>query len=639
VVFEPDDVVVPGQPGELLLDLAGAAGIPLLSECGGQGTCGSCRVLVQRGRVSFADQAGREEEITAPREVLACQTAAAGDLVVRIPPEARLRPLHQRITGYLGPEARVYLQEPHQGMPLARRLALELAPPSFDDPTPDWERLAMGLRHACGAERNLTANLDVLREMPRLLRELDFKVSVTVLDEGWQDRLIALGKPDGDPLLGLALDIGTTNIKAELVDLGSGRVLGGASEFNAQARYGEDVISRIIWAQEHEWGADELQDALVTSVNTVIGELLKQTQAAQEQIVAVSCAGNATMISFRLRLPADAIRRAPHVAPVGLPPTVQAGMLGLDTHPAAGVYCLPAINGYVGGDISGGILATGMFAAEDLRALVDVGTNGEIVVGNRDWRMCCACSAGPAFEGMGIECGLPARPGAIESLRYESEHDCVDVRTIGEELPVGVCGNGLAETLATLLDAQVIDRAGNLVAEFPSPRMRQADGEMQFVLLWSDQNATGRDLVLRQSEIDNLIRAKAAVFAALVTLLEELGLSTGDIGHFYLAGAFGSHLDVRTAIKIGLLPDLPAERVTVAGNTALAGAYLTLLSSEARDEIQKLARATTYMDLSTSSRFMEEYIAAQMLPHTNLERFPSLAPDNAGPEWGNSLNR
>jgi len=624
VVFEPDGVVVEGQAGELLLDLALTAGLPLLSECGGQGTCGSCRVQVQSGRVRFLNRSGLEEQITTPQEVLACQTAAAGDLVVHVPPETRLCPPDERITGYMGPEAAAFLRPGRTGFPLGERIQVQLSPPSFDDPTPDWERLLEGLRQARYGRRNITANLDVLREIPPQLRALDFSVSATLVDEGCHHRLIALGQPEQEEALGLAVDIGTSNVKAELVQLRTGRVLAGASQLNAQVRYGEDVISRIIWAQEHEGGADELQDAVTSTVNSLIEELLQETGASQHQIIAVSCAGNATMISLRLGIPADAIRRAPHIAPLGLPPVISAGLLGLQVHPQAAVSCLPAINGYVGGDITGGILATGLFEADSLTLLIDVGTNGEIVIGSKDWMVCCSCSAGPAFEGVGIECGLPARPGAIESLAYDPDQDRTTVRTIGDEPPVGLCGNGLVETLASLLDAGVIDRAGNLVPDFPSPRMREANGEPQFVLLWKEDTATAKDLVLRQGEIDNLLRAKAAVFAAVSTLLEELGLDIAQIDRLYLAGAFGSHLDVRTAVEIGLLPDLPAERVTVAGNTALVGAYITLLSSEAREQVSRLARATTYVDLSTSSHFMEEFVAAQMLPHTDLERFPSI---------------
>ncbi len=628
VVFEPEGITVEGQSGDLLLDLAVTAGLPLLSECGGQGICASCRVQVRSGSVRLLNKDGLEEQITTPREVLACQTAALSDLVVYVPPETRLAPADESVTGFLGKAGEAFLRSPHRGFPLGERVELELPPPSFDDPRPDWERLHDGLCQARCGDRNITADLDVLREALTQLRDLDFSVSATLVDEGCHHRLIDLGPPQQQDALGLAVDIGTSNVKAELVELRSeqhsGRILAAASQLNAQVRYGEDVITRIIWAQEHEHGAEDLQDAVISTVNGLIDQLLQEAGATHEQIIAVSCAGNATMISFRLRLRADAIRRAPHIAPVGLPPVVPAGILGLQVHPRAAVACAPAINGYVGGDITAGILATGLFAAEELTLLVDVGTNGEIVLGNKDWMMCCSCSAGPAFEGMGIDCGLPARPGAVEVFRYDPDQDEATVRTIGDQPPVGLCGNGLVEMLASLLETGVIDRAGNLTADFSSPRMREVNGELQFVLLWKDQTALDRDLVLTQADIDDLLRTKAAVFAALVTLLDELGLDMDQVSHLYLAGAFGSHLDMQAAVQIGLLPDLPLERVTVAGNTALVGAYVALLSSEARQQLASIARATTYLDLSTSTRFMDEFVAAQMLPHTDLERFPSL---------------
>lgn len=624
VRFEPEGETTEGEAGALLLDLAAKAGSPVRSDCGGRGICRSCRVEVRSGRIRRLDQDGAEETVAAACEVLACQTAALTDLVVYVPPEVRLCPTGEEVAGYLGPGAAALLRPPARGFPLAERLALRLPPPSFDDPTPDWERLQRALREHLGQERPLVCDLGLLRRLPDGLRAHDFALSATVVDEGERHRVIDLGRVGGREVLGLAVDIGTTTVRAELVDLTTGQVRGGAAEFNAQARYGEDVISRIIWTQEHAGGAEDLRRAVVGTINGLVQRLLGQVEARREQIVAVSVAGNATMICLLLRLPADTIRRAPHVPPVGRPPYLSAAPLGLLAHPEAAVFCLPAINGYVGGDITGGILASDLAQRDELSLFIDVGTNGEVVLGNREWMICCSCSAGPAFEGMGIEAGLPARPGAIESLVYDRSSDTVQVRTVAGEPPVGLCGNGLVTALASLLEAQVIDRVGQLMSDYPSPRMRQVEGEWQFVLLWAEETGIGRDLVLRQSEIDNLIRAKAAVYAAVSTLLEALGLTGEQIERLYLAGAFGSHLDVAAAIKIGLLPDLPPERVTVAGNTALMGAYLALLSSTARRQLGEFAQATTYLDLSSVPRFMEEFVAALMLPHTELERFPSV---------------
>ena len=624
VVFEPDNLTVTGRAGDSLLDLAAAAGIPLRAQCGGQGTCGGCGVVVRQGRIA-PREGGPAEEITSPREVLACATSAVGDLIVHVPAAVRLGSTAPATDGYLSPAALALLEPARRGLPLAQRLTVQLPLPSADDPTGDWERLAAGLTRALPEPRPLHADLGLLRQLPARLREWEFAVTADLVDEGSQLRLISLGGPETAPALGVAIDIGTTTVRAHLVDLGTGAILGGSSQFNGQGRFGEDVISRIIWTQEQPDGPAQLHRAVTETVNRLIDQLTAAAGADPDQILALSVAGNATMIALLLQIPAGSIRRAPHIPPISQPPVLTAGELGLRAPPQAAVYCAPAINGYVGGDISAGVLATGLFAADELTLLVDVGTNGEIVLGNREWMICCACSAGPAFEGMGIECGIPARPGAVESLRYDPDRDETTGRTIGDGAPVGLCGNGLVETLATLLAAGVIDRAGNMDPDYPSRRMRRGEGEWEFVLVDGTRTATGRDLVLRQSEIDNLLRAKAAVYAAISTLLEKLGLEMAQIQRLHLAGAFGSRLDIATAMDIGLLPDMPTERITVAGNTALMGAHVALLSSTARDQLGTLARSMTYFDLSSSPAFMEEYVAAQMLPHTDLDRFPRAA--------------
>ena len=622
VVFEPDQLTVTGREGDRLLDLAAAAGIPMLAQCGGQGVCESCRVVVHRGRIA-SRETGEVEEITSPREVLACATNAAGDLVVHVPPEARLAGLRQEDVRYLAPAALALLGPSRRGLPLGQRVSVQLAPPSADDPSADWERLVAGLSAVLPEPRAIRADLELLRELPGRLRELDFAVTADLVDDGSGLHLIALGGPGRPQALGLAVDIGTTTVKAQLVRLHDGALLGATAQFNGQGRYGEDVISRIIWTQEHKHGRAELHRAVTQTLNGLIEELLAGAGAEAREVLSLAVSGNATMIALLLQIPPDTIRRAPHIPPIAQPPIWSAGELGLQAHPQAAVYCAPAINGYVGGDISAGILASGLWATEELGLLVDVGTNGEIVLGNHEWMICCSCSAGPAFEGMGLTSGVPARLGAVESLRYDPERDETTVRTMGDLPPVGLCGNGLVETLASLLHARVIDRAGNLTPEFPSRRLRQAEGEWEFVVVEGSQTAGGQDLVLRQSDIDNLLRAKAAVYAAISTLLAELGLKVEQIERLYLAGAFGSHLDVRTAMEIGLLPELPPERITMAGNTALTGAYLALLSSGAREALGQVAQTTTYFDLSSSNRFMEEYVSAQMLPHTDLGRFPS----------------
>ncbi len=627
VTFEDYQIQAPAEAGETILEVAEQAGVGIASYCGGQGTCLQCQVVVTSGEVQPKNEARWQQE-PAPGggiKVLACQSLVSEDIAVKIPIRSRPGDFTVReiepMTGEL-----VDLDRFGPLTPLARQFVLTLPEPTRDDTISDLQRLRRALVDEDAEMEPLVIDLPVLRELPQALRENDFEVAVAVSDNGPTRKICAVRPPAAaDSSLGLAIDVGTSTVAVELVDLDSGQVVGGAIRRNGQIPYGEDVISRIVWTQQ---GPDRLQrmhQAIIDTLNDLLSYLHQEHSVAGEQVIAASVAGNATMINFLLRIDASPIRRTPHTPPATEMPVVTAQQLGLNIHPQAAVcVCHPAVSGFVGGDITAGVVATGMHKADELSLLIDVGTNGEIVVGNKDWLMCASCSAGPAFEGVGVAAAMPATAGAVTRFRYDGDEDAVEYESVAGQSPRGICGSGLVEMIASLAETEVIDRTGNINSDFPSERICKRNDELGFTLFWPDETARDEPIIIYQHDIENLLRSKAAVLAGITVLLNKLDLATTDVEQMYLAGAFGAGLDVDKAVAIGLLPDIPRERLDVVGNSALAGAYLTLMSRQARQQAQETVAAMTYLDLSTDTDFMDEFIASNFIPHTDLSRFPSV---------------
>jgi uncharacterized 2Fe-2S/4Fe-4S cluster protein (DUF4445 family) len=331
------------------------------------------------------------------------------------------------------------------------------------------------------------------------------------------------------------------------------------------------------------------------------------------------------MTHLLLGIDPAAIRREPYVPALKTAPTLRASEVGLDIHPWAPIYLAPCVSSYVGGDITAGVMATAMAESPRLTLFIDMGTNGEMVIGSQEWLVCCSCSAGPAFEGSGVEYGMYATVGAIERLSYDPEADLVEWMTIGEAKPRGICGSGLVDALAALLRAGVVDRAGRIDLGFQSRRVRVRNERPEFVFVWGEEVGRPDDISLGEDGIQNLIRSKAAVYAGAETLLESLGLEAGSVEQILVAGAFGNYLDAESAVMIGLLPDVPLERIRFVGNTAVAGARLALLNRSARRRMEELSRRMTNFELSVTPGYMEKYVSGLFLPHTDLRRFPSVA--------------
>ena len=462
-----------------------------------------------------------------------------------------------------------------------------------------------------------------LQRLASKLRDNDWKVTATIAKHGEIWRILQIETGDTtDQNYGLVIDVGTTTIVAQLVHLKSGNVIGVTGSHNLQAHYGEDVISRMIFACRIEGGLDPLHKALIKTINHIIKELTHEKGINIEDITAIVAAGNTTMSHLLLSLIPCSIRLDPYVPTVSTYPQIPARELNINIHPEGILETIPGVASYVGGDIVAGALACGMADRPETRALIDVGTNGEIAIGNNEWMVCCSSSAGPAFEGGGIRNGMRAMRGAIERIIINNGK--VSYKSIGKAKPRGICGSGLIDCIYELARNNIIDQEGRFILSANYEMLVEKDGEVQFIVAHSEETETGKDLTLTEADISNLIRSKGAVFAAIKSLMDYIGLKFEDIDTFFVAGGFGSYLDVSKAIGIGLLPDIDPKRIQFIGNSSLMGACMALLSSHAFKRTVHIARGMTNIELSNYQPFMDEYVAAMFLPHTDRRLFPSV---------------
>jgi uncharacterized 2Fe-2S/4Fe-4S cluster protein (DUF4445 family) len=421
----------------------------------------------------------------------------------------------------------------------------------------------------------------------------------------------------------VAIDIGTTSNVVYLINLINGRVIDRASAYNAQIQAGEDVISRIVFSQKRD-GLRRLQKMVLKTLNGLIEEIAARNQIPTRQISSAVVAGNTTMIQLFLSLDPKYLREMPFIPTVGQPLPVLAEEVGLSINPQATVDCLPVVGAYVGADITAGILASGMYDTDELTLFIDVGTNGEIVLGNRDWLITCACSAGPAFEGSGVRHGMRATAGAIEEIWLDHRTYEPTYETIGGLPARGICGSGMIGLLAELFVTGVLDKAGKLARDLPTPRVRVGDHGAEYVVVWANQSGIGTDIVLNEVDIENLLRTKGAIYAGFSVLVHSVGIQLADVEQVLIAGAFGQYINVEKAIQIGLLPDMPWERFNYLGNTSVLGAFYSLVSRPMRREVLEIAKKMTYLELSADNTFYDQFMSAMFLPHTDITAFPSV---------------
>ena len=494
--------------------------------------------------------------------------------------------------------------------PVSKKQYVALEPPALSNNQADIDRL---LESLCNRYPGLTAPLPLMNKIGDLLRRSGWRVTVTVsmFDENWRIVDVEEGDTTGKQY-GLAVDLGTTTVVGYLVDLCSGKILGTAADYNGQISCGEDILTRI-HAAGGTGGGKQLQQAVVRTLNGIIARLAAGEQIEGRKISAVTVGANTTMVHLLLGLDPSRICRAPYIPLVNQPGSVRAAEIGLAINPEAPLYCLPGVGSYVGGDIIGGILVSGMHRKPEVALFVDIGTNGEMVLGNSDWLAACAGAAGPALEGGVARHGMRAEPGAIYRVRVDPANHGVDYKTVNDQKAVGICGSGLVDCLAELLLAGIIDLAGKFW-----------DGREQFVVVPASESATGQDITFTQTDINNIMRTKGAVNAALESLMESVGCDMADLEAFYAAGAFGQFLDLESAITIGLYPDLPREKMVRLGNSSGEGARLALISKQCRREAGEILRSITYLELVASNAFMNKFAGSKFLPHTNLDYYPTV---------------
>ena len=634
VTFLPAGLTVEQPAGDTLLKAAQNADLHINASCGGSGVCGKCRVKIREGAVT----GGTSEKLSpADRQAgwrQACTALITGDVTVEVPAgSSKLAGgLSTGVAARHRSRLRQYdLEELRRAgllHPPVEKLFLELPRPSAVDNLADAKRVILGL-HNQYEERAMVVSLSVLRKLRRVLREDDFRVTVSLARPVHPQRgknflvNIQAGNWTGRSF-GLVFDIGTTTIYGQLIDLNSGEIKGGEGDYNAQISHGEDVISRIIHAETPD-GLETLGQLTVGTINRLIARLLDNSGTGPDEITSITVAGNTTMTHLFLGLEPHSIRRAPYVPVSTFFPPMRANDLGLALPHHCVALVFPAISSYVGGDIVAGVMGSGIYRSKELTLYVDIGTNAEIVIGNREWLVCAACSAGPAFEGGGITHGMRAADGAIKDFSLDPETLEPMNITISNRPPLGICGSGLLIIVATLLRHGVIDRRGKFKRNLPSSRLRQGTSGWEYVLVWQAEGGGDRDIVINEVDIDNLIRAKAAIYAGIKTLVEEVGLVMADLEQIILAGAFGSFLDLDAAMAIGLLPEVPPEKVTYVGNGALMGGRLSELSNHIRRDVVEVVNRMTSFELSEVASFKEQYIGALFLPHTDLELFPETA--------------
>lgn len=504
---------------------------------------------------------------------------------------------------------------------LITQLNLSIGAPSLSNPASDWERLKAAIT-AEMYDSEVEISLAALQELGAALRYPDEQVCLTLAELQTKSWLISV-EPSvlKRPLLGIAVDLGTTTVVTELVNLETGVVLASRLAFNAQRKYGVDVTSRMMFAEKPD-GLLNLCQSIRITLNELVDELCRAAQVETLAVKGLVIAGNTIMEHLLVGVNPSTIRREPYVPATTAFPILTALDIGLALRNSTPVYLIPGASGYVGGDVTAGVLATGIADKEPISILIDIGANGETILGNKDFLLACSGSAGSAFEGCGLRWGMAAQPGAIDRV-WVKEDSQLAYQTVANAPVRGICGSGLIEALGAFLQAGAIDHSGKVNRN--SSQVHNIDGSPEVVIASGSETVIGENLSLRQGDIENLIRDKAALYATSRILLANAELTYEDVTGILIAGNFGQSLDIEQVVRIGLLPDIPRERIRFIGNSSLAGARAVLLSADAWHRAQEIAASLTCLELTMEPRYFEEYTAALFLPHTNLTLFPSLS--------------
>ena len=619
--------------GESLLAAARRAGISVDAPCNGVGLCGKCKMRLISGELEASISRHITDDEFDEGWRLSCESYIQGDCTVEVPESAAAFKSGIRTADLHNPKSRQAFDDIREKLeadgyletPNVFSAEITLDPPTLEDTAPDVDRLKNAVSAMYDGLPVIISFL-ALKKLSYELRKSDFTIRAVLSRKEDHVRVLDIHDPSHKFTVGgIAIDIGTTTVSALLINMETGELLAQASAGNGQIVYGADVINRII-ESTRPGGQERLRKAVTEdTIVPLISELCSHAGVPANQIYRVVIAGNTTMEHLIMGLYADPIRMEPYIPSFFTMEEHQAENVIPGLNEAARIVFAPNVGSYVGGDITAGVFAGHLWNDERLTLFIDLGTNGEMVVGNNEYMLCCACSAGPAFEGGEISCGMRATNGAIEAVRIDKETMEPLLKIIGDagEKPIGICGSGIIDLVAQLFRTKIISAVGKFIRE--GDRVKYDEHGMgRYILAYEHESGSGREISLNEVDIDNLIRAKGAIFSAINLLLSQLGLEINDIERIMIAGGIGSGIDFENAVRIGMLPDVPRERYEYIGNSSLAGAYGMLLSRDAENLVNDLAGTMMYVELSSEAGYMDEFISACFLPHTDRDLFPSV---------------
>ena len=603
------------EPGENLRLLANASGVFIRSDCNGDGTCGKCRVIIAENGESLGELTYSEQDLLTEKEVqqgyrLACQVQVKENLVVRIPEETGLRIRQVQSTG---------LERKMRLNPSVKKVHVRVTQPTLSDVLPDSERLVQTLKDS-GQSGDLRIDSNLIPALPRLLRECEWDVTAVLPTPG---QVCALERGDTtSQMYGYAVDIGTSKLVGVLINLATGETLNTLFVENPQLVYGEDIMSRMSFAMKAHENSLKLKSSVLSAINQLLERSCVMARITPGQVYELVIVGNTAMHHFLLGIESRYLALSPYVPALKGAIDLYAKDVGVLAHPHANVHVLPLIAGYVGADAVADVLASGIREVDELSLLLDIGTNTELFVGNRNDIVSCSCASGPAFEGAHIRQGMKAVHGAIERVRVDPTTLNVQYETVGGGKPVGICGSGILDAVAELMKCHVIDSKGRF-QKIDNKRLVEVSGDRAFVLAWGDETSTGDPVVITQRDIGEVQLAKAAIHAGCAVLMSRVGVKAADLKRVYIAGSFGNYVNPASAKLLGLIPEVPTEIIRFVGNTAIAGAKMCLTSVEARREAKAIGERVRYIELGADPGFSKEFAASMYLPHQD----PSLYPE------------
>ncbi|MHA1382495.1 MAG: ASKHA domain-containing protein [Candidatus Helarchaeota archaeon] len=612
LTFQPEGKRVKVEEGRSVLEAAQENGIDIVSICGGAGKCGKCKIIISK----YAPVSGiskKERELLSEDEInkgirLACLTKVFGDITIKVPESSRTGRQRLQIEG---------IETPIELDPSVKKYYVELNKPTLEDPRADYNRL----KDELFSKFNLTdlkINIKLLRNLNNALRENNWKVTVVV----WENEIISIEAGNTlDRMFGYAVDIGTTKLAGYLLDLNTGKVLSAGSLMNPQIPYGEDVISRMNY-----FDRDQLQSAVIEGINKILEELQEKSGIKTEEIYEMTAVGNTVMHHLFFNINPRNIGLSPYTPVIRESMIITANEIGIRIHPFGKIYFLPVIAGYVGADTVSVILATEIYKKKEICMALDIGTNTEVILGNEDRILACACASGPAFEGAQIKFGMRAASGAIEIVNISPDALKIDYQTIDNEIPKGICGSAMVDLLAKMLESSILNVRGAFNKKLKNPRIRvNKEDIFELVIVPKEESGINEDITFSQADVRQIILAKAAMRAGIEILLKKYQLKKDDIQEFYIAGAFGNYIDKQNAMFIGIYPEINLDIVSSVGNAAGTGARMCLVSKHAKKIAEEISKKVIYIELGAEKNFQNTFLNANYLPHADLKRHPEIS--------------